>query len=109
MANKVVLTEEAMNDLNNMFNLTLSTVKEAIDALDQNNKELAIDVLKKERSIDELEKSLRKKHIARLSEGNCSVKAGIFFVDIISNLERIGDHAVNIAETVLGDSKYKYK
>lgn len=109
MANKVVLTEEAMNDLNNMFNLTLSTVKEAIDALDQNNKELAIDVLKKERSIDELEKSLRKKHIARLSEGNCSVKAGIVFVDIISNLERIGDHAVNIAETVLGDSKYKYK
>lgn len=109
LSNKVTLTDEAMNDLKTMFNLTHTTVKEAIEALDHNNRELAIDVLKKERSIDELEKSLRKKHIGRLSEGNCSVKGGIVFVDIISNLERIGDHAVNIAETVLGDSKYKYR
>lgn len=107
--NKVILTDEAMSDLQTMFSLTRKTVEEAINSLDQNNKELAIDVLKKERSIDELERSLRKKHISRLSEGNCSVKGGIVFVDIISNLERIGDHAVNIAETVLGDSKYKYK
>lgn len=107
--NKVTLTDEAIGDLENMFSLTIKTVEEAVDALDHNNKELAIDVLKKERSIDELERSLRKKHIVRLSEGNCSIKGGIVFVDIISNLERIGDHAVNIAETVLGDSKYKYK
>lgn len=107
--NKVTLTDESMLDLKTMYSLTLETVKEAIDALDHNNKELAIDVLKKERKIDELERSLRKKHISRLSDGTCSVKGGIVFVDIISNLERIGDHAVNIAETVLGDSKYKYK
>ncbi|MFS0780906.1 Na/Pi cotransporter family protein [Bacillus sp. 1P06AnD] len=106
---KVTLTEEAMEDLTTMFTLTRETVEEAIDALDHNNKELAIDVLKKERNIDGLEKSLRKKSISRLSEGSCSVKGGIIFVDIISNLERIGDHAVNIAETVLGDSKYKYR
>ncbi|WP_187119452.1 Na/Pi cotransporter family protein [Bacillus testis] len=106
---KVVMTEEAMDDLKTMFTLTIKTVEEAIDALDHHNKELAIDVLKKERSIDGLEKSLRKKSISRLSEGACSVKGGIIFVDIISNLERIGDHAVNIAETVLGDSKYKYR
>ncbi|HEY9581539.1 MAG TPA: PhoU domain-containing protein, partial [Savagea sp.] len=41
-------------------------------------------------------------HIRRLREGSCSLEAGMVYVDIISNLERIGDHAVNIAEVVLG-------
>ncbi|WP_019242580.1 MULTISPECIES: Na/Pi cotransporter family protein [Bacillus] len=107
--NKVTLTDEAMEDLNQMISLTLTTVQEAVDALNQNDKDLAIDVLKKERKIDEMEKTLRKNHISRLSKNNCSVTGGIVFVDIVSNLERIGDHAVNIAETVLGDSKYKYR
>lgn len=107
--NKVSLTEESMEDLNTMFSLTLTTVQEAIEALNQNDKDIAKDVLKKERQIDEMEKALRKNHISRLSKNACSVQGGIVFVDIVSNLERIGDHAVNIAETVLGDSKYKYR
>ncbi len=106
---KTFFSDSAIDDLQTMYALTLDTVKKSIDALDHNNKDLAIEVLKKERSIDDMEKSLRKKHIARMNEGKCSVKSGIVFVDIASNLERIGDHAVNIAETVLGDSKYRYR
>lgn len=106
---KTFFSDSALEDLQTMFSLTLETVKKSIDALDFNEKDLAIEVLKKERSIDEMEKSLRKKHIARMNDGKCSVKSGVVFVDIASNLERIGDHAVNIAETVLGDSHYKYR
>lgn len=106
---KTFFSDSALEDLQTMFSLTLETVTKSIDALDFNEKDLAIEVLKKERSIDEMEKSLRKKHIARMNDGKCSVKSGVVFVDIASNLERIGDHAVNIAETVLGDSKYKYR
>jgi phosphate:Na+ symporter len=39
----------------------------------------------------------------RLNKGKCSGSAGIVFVDVISNLERVGDHAVNLAEGVLGE------
>lgn len=49
-----------------------------------------------------MERKFRKKHILRLNEGLCSGSAGIVFVDIISNLERIGDHALNIAQEVVG-------
>ncbi|CAG9619322.1 Na/Pi cotransporter family protein [Sutcliffiella rhizosphaerae] len=101
--NKVELTEAAEVDLEEMFNLTITTVKEAIESLKTNNKELANDVRKKEDQIDKMERSLRKKHIIRMNEGLCTGQAGIVFVDIISNLERIGDHAVNIAEAVLGE------
>ncbi len=101
--NKVELTEAAEKDHEEMFTLTISTVKEAVEALRTNDKALANDVRLKEDQIDKMERSLRKKHIMRMNEGLCSGQAGIVFVDIISNLERIGDHAVNIAEAVLGE------
>jgi len=103
LANKVKITDIAMNDLEEMFMLTISTVSEAIEALDHNDKEAAFHVVQKEEAIDKMERKLRKQHIIRLNEGVCSPQAGIVYVDIISNLERIGDHAVNIAEAVLGE------
>lgn len=102
-ANKVSITDSAMADLEQMFKLTISTVKEAMQALDHNDKIAAEHVVKKEEEIDKMERKLRKQHILRLNEGACTGQAGIVYVDIVSNLERIGDHAVNIAEAVLGE------
>ncbi|WP_337018461.1 Na/Pi cotransporter family protein [Oceanobacillus massiliensis] len=103
ISNKAHLTEQAMEDLNNMFDLTLMTVKQAIESLDHLDREAALEVVQKEDQIDKMERKFRKKHIIRMNEGLCSGSSGIVFVDIISNLERIGDHAVNIAESVLGE------
>ncbi|KKB37295.1 Sodium-dependent phosphate transporter [Bacillus thermotolerans] len=101
-ANKVKITDQAMADLEEMFALTTSSVNEAIKALDTNDLDLAREVTKKEDLIDKMERKLRKQHILRMNEGVCSGQAGIVFVDIVSNLERMGDHAVNIAEAILG-------
>lgn len=100
-ANKVKISEEAMNDLEEMFGLTISTVSQSIEALDVNSLDMAREVIEKEDRIDKMERKLRKQHILRMNEGKCTGQSGIVFVDIISNLERIGDHAVNIAEAVL--------
>lgn len=101
ISNKVIITEKAEEDLDYMFKLTISTVEQTVKALDQMDKEIALEVIKKEDEIDELERVNRKRHIIRMNEGLCDGSAGIVFVDIISNLERIGDHAVNIAEEVM--------
>lgn len=101
--NKVSLSETAFSDLREMFNLTISTLKEAIQSLEQVNGDMARSVLEKEEKIDQMERKLRKQHIQRVNEGKCSGSAGIVFVDIVSNLERIGDHSVNIAEAVIGE------
>lgn len=103
ISNKVQLTEHAAEDLNEMFDLTILTVQQSVDALRTMDREEALSVVQKEDQIDKMERKFRKKHIIRMNEGLCSASAGIVFVDIISNLERIGDHAVNIAEEVLGD------
>lgn len=100
--NRVKLTEEAMKDLTEMYTLTIATVDKAIRSLDMNDIELAREVAEQEALIDKMERKFRKNHIIRLNEGHCSAQSGMVFVDIVSNLERIGDHAVNIAEAILG-------
>ncbi|MFS0689748.1 Na/Pi cotransporter family protein [Sporosarcina sp. 179-K 8C2 HS] len=100
--NRVKLTEDAMGDLTEMFTLTIATVDKAVRSLDMNDIELAKEVAEQEALIDKMERKFRKNHIIRLNEGHCSAQAGMVFVDIVSNLERIGDHAVNIAEAILG-------
>jgi phosphate:Na+ symporter len=100
--NRVNLTDDAMDDLSEMFSLTIETVQKAIDSLDTNDIILARTVAEKEDLIDKMERKFRKNHILRLNEGSCTAQGGMVFVDIVSNLERIGDHAVNIADAILG-------
>ncbi|MET1031420.1 Na/Pi cotransporter family protein, partial [Domibacillus tundrae] len=101
-ANKVLISDQASADLDEMFKLTIETVSKSIRSLDSNDMDLARQVVEQEELIDKMERKLRKQHILRLNDGKCTGQAGMVFVDIISNLERMGDHAVNIAEAVLG-------
>lgn len=100
LTNKVIITENAMQDLNEMLDLTISTVSQALEAFEKMDDELANAVMAKENEIDNMEKVYRKNHILRLNKGICNGTAGIVFVDMISNLERIGDHALNVAQEV---------
>src|SRR5690625_356465 len=101
ISNKVNLTEQAREDLNEMFDLTITIVKDIIDALEQMDKEEALAVMQKEELNNKMENDFRKKHIIRMNEGKCNPTAGIVFVDILSDLERIADHAINIAQEIL--------
>jgi phosphate:Na+ symporter len=61
-----------------------------------------------EEEIDNMEKVLRLNHIKRLNEGTCNPSSGVIFLDMLSNFERVGDHAFNIATYVLNlDKNYK--
>ncbi|MTH52434.1 sodium-dependent phosphate transporter [Bacillus mangrovi] len=105
LTNKVKISEEALTDLEEMFTLTLTTLENAVQSLDDRDIGLANRVLEAEEKIDRMERALRKQHVLRMNSGECNAQAGMVFVDIISNLERIGDHCVNVAEAVLGYRK----
>src|SRR5699024_6891599 len=104
IAKKVLITDEAQEDLTYMFELTTETVRQGVHSLDGIDSTEAQAVAEKEAEVDQLEKVNRKRQSARMNEGKCYGSAGIVFVDIISNLERIGDHAVNIAEDVIDEA-----
>ena len=54
-------------------------------------------VLQAEDQIDEYCELFRQHHIERLSKGECSAEAGTIFIELLTNLERVGDHAVTVA------------
>ncbi|MBO1004826.1 Na/Pi cotransporter family protein [Pseudogracilibacillus auburnensis] len=101
ISSKVSFSDQAIQDLDEMFELTVSTLRQAVKALETGDVEQARAVLEKEEKIDRMERDLRRNHIMRLNANECTGTAGIVYVDIVSNLERIGDHACNIADGVI--------
>lgn len=93
-------SDEAMKELIGMYNYTINSLELSIECFREFNKEKASSVIGIEERIDSLEKELRNSHINRLNAGVCNATVGTIFLDIISNFERIGDHAVNIAEII---------
>ncbi len=73
----------------------------SIKSFDKWDKDVAYQALKSEGKVDAVEQEYRDNHIRRLGKGNCDPSAGIIFLDILSNLERAGDHAENIAKKIL--------
>ncbi len=85
------------DDLKSISDSVLKSFQYAIDARQNGNMEAVRKVSQYEDDVDSQEEELREKHIERLSAGECKASAGVVFLDIISNLERVSDHAYNLA------------
>ncbi len=101
IANKVDFSEDALQDLRKMLELTDKTVETALYALEHNDKKAATLVLEYESELDRMERLYRQGHINRLNENLCTGNSGAIYIDILSNLERVGDHSKNIAQYIL--------
>ena len=62
-------------------------------------------VLESEGKVDQYKVDFRANHIKRLKKGSCDSAAGIIFVEVISNLERIGDHGMKMANWLLNEKE----
>ena len=99
--NKVSFSHTAVDELKIMMSTVIETSQNAIKAIETYDRSMAVKVLKKEEEINTMEEQLRTGHIDRLNKQICKPATGVIFLDIIGNLERIGDHATNIAELIL--------
>ena len=96
-------SEKALDELKFMFSKVQSSFNISISALKNRNIDLAQEVALKEDEIDKIEKELRDSHINRLNQGICYPESGVIYLDVISNLERVGDHANNISLMVIDE------
>lgn len=90
-------SDTGMRDLEEISGSVVKSFHYAIDARQSGNMDSVRKVSQYEDEVDNLEEELREKHIERLSSGKCEPSSGVVFLDIISNLERISDHAYNLA------------
>lgn len=98
---KAAFSESAEAEMKEMLEVCFDSYNYAIEAFIEESKEKALKVIEKETKADNLEIKLRSKHIKRLTNGECNTEAGIVFLDMLICLERISDHARNIAEEIL--------
>ena len=92
----ISFSDTALEELNEMSTTTLGAYDNAVKALELDDITYAVKTSFLEDQVDAMEKKLRAGHIERLSNAECSVNAGIHFIDLLGNLERVSDHAMSI-------------
>lgn len=97
-------TKDAATELQELTEYVKNALNHAIYAIEKDSIEEAHMVKISEEKVNEMEKQIRKKHLKRLKSENCVPEAGVFFLDVVSSLKRISDHADNIAGYVFSQN-----
>ncbi|WP_422443679.1 Na/Pi cotransporter family protein [Thermoanaerobacterium sp. DL9XJH110] len=105
---RLPFSNEALKELVEMSAKVQETFSLAVEAFSNYDKNIASKIVVNEEEIDNMEKELRAHHIKRLNEGKCNPSSGVIYLDVLNNLERVGDHAFNLASYILHiDKNYK--
>ena len=107
IADDLELSKKGIDDLKKMAEESLKSVRNCIIALSDNDIDFAEKVIKEEERVDNLEKQIRGEHMQRLTSGECNPRVGVIFLDALTNLERVSDHALNVAQGVIGANTTK--
>lgn len=96
-----LLSEEGQREITELYDILIAMLDETMMSFETGNVALAKQVIKKEELIDELEEIFRYRYIERLKNGEITFVIAENYADILSNIERIGDHLMNIASSVI--------
>lgn len=99
---EIKFSEKAVKELDDLSAMITAQLDRAMDIFShQDSRPVALKQVEDvEQEIDDITEALREHHVDRLKQHKCSAKNGMIYLDILTNLERIGDHAENIATSV---------
>ena len=97
----VSFSKEAQKEMGEMLDMVNTIVRFSVEMFVKGSEEHMEDILQLEEAVDEKERELQRFHVERLTKNECTPEAGMIFSDIISGLERVSDHATNIAFSIL--------
>lgn len=104
----ITFSEEADKEIIDMLNIVLRFTENTLNAYNYPEQYSQVDT-EDEETIDKMRKKFKNNHMKRLAKNECEINSGIVFVDIINNLEKIGDHAFNIAQVMMYSEDERFK
>jgi len=92
--------EQLRKEIDQMFDSVIA-------ALENNDTEAAKSALANEYDLNRMQIDFRRSHVQRMSDGICSAETGLIFIDLVDNIEKIGDHLTNIAQAIIGGLQWE--
>ena len=103
----IKFSNKAIQELTAIFGKLKIMQNLVIKSLEEDNLQLAHEIIKHENKVDEIVKKAHDNHLERMDKKKCPLKNGKYFAELLNNLERIGDHYDNIAYAVVDRFRYK--
>lgn len=100
----LVFTEVGKQEIIQMYDKVFSLYEKSLTMFVTSEKDNIDEIIALENEIDQMDIDLQKQQVKRLSKGECSVETGLIFTDMVIGLERIADHATNIAYSIFHDN-----
>lgn len=101
----VSFSKNAQKELGEMLDMVNTLIRYSIEMFVKSDERHMQDVIALEDKVDAMEKHMQKTHVERLKMGECTPEAGMIFSDVASGLERVADHATNIAFAIVDAEK----
>lgn len=101
----ITFTKKATKEISEMFEKDMRILTLAFEMFETENNEHMPEILQIEEAVDEMEIELQNSHIRRMGKGKCSPESGLIFTDLVTGLERVADHATNIAFALHGSEE----
>lgn len=95
---------EGQKDMTKMYEKVIEIFEKSIQAFTTEDISGFGEINKLEDVIDQMKIDCQEGHVKRMAEGKCSIESGLIFTDLVIGYERIADHAVNIAYSILPES-----
>lgn len=100
---KSKFSPDAEKELKLMAEQTMMTLRTSLEAFAKRDKAMLNEVDKLETEVDEMKRQYINNHIERLQGKSCDPQVGVVFTNMVATLERIADHATNIAFSIMHD------
>lgn len=102
---KMEFSPEGLTELTAMYDKVIEIFEKAINIFVKEDTTIFEEVNKLEDTIDQMKIDCQEGHVKRMAEGRCTIESGLVFTDLVIGYERIADHAINIAYSILPEKK----
>jgi phosphate:Na+ symporter len=99
---KIAFSDVAKEESEAIFTEVYAMFERIIRALEDNDAQAAHQSLNNENVLNRMQIKLRRNHVQRMTDRACSAPSGLIFIDLVDNIEKIGDHLTNVAQSVIG-------